>query len=178
MTNPVTLRDADAADAAAIAAVHVASWRASYRGIMADAYLDGPAEQERAKVWAERMSAAEPPLVVVAERGGSMVGFACAFPAEDAKWGTRIDNLHVLPHCQRQGIATRMMRALAVRIAAVEPSLPVFLWVYDVNSTARAAYQSLGGRPAEKGTRTGADGSVTAAWRMAWPEPLAIGAGT
>lgn len=176
MSEPVTLRDAGAADAAAIAAVHVASWRATYRGIMADAYLDGPVEQERAKVWAERMGAAEPPLVVVAEHDGAVVGFACAFPAEDAEWGTRIDNLHVLPGYQRQGIATRMMRTLAARIATVEPELPVFLWVYDVNSTARAAYRSLGGRPAEKGTRTGADGSVTAAWRMTWPQPLAIGA--
>ncbi len=176
MTNPVTLRDAGAADAAAIAAVHVQSWRAAYRGIMAEAYLDGPVELERARVWSERMAAPAPPLVVVAEHDGGMVGFACAFPAEDAEWGTRIDNLHVLPGYQRQGIATRLMRSLAARIATVEPTLPVFLWVYDVNSTARAAYQSLGGRPAEKGSRTGADGSVAAAWRMAWPDPLAIGA--
>ncbi|MDP6953646.1 MAG: GNAT family N-acetyltransferase [Alphaproteobacteria bacterium] len=176
MTEDITLRDAVAQDAPAIANVHVQSWRATYRGIMDDAYLDGPVEDERARVWAERMGAAEPPLVVVAEKAGEMVGFACAFPAEDAKWGTRIDNLHVRPGHQRQGIATRMMRSLAKRIATVEPELPVFLWVYDVNAVARAAYRALGGQASEKGTRTGADGSVTAAWRMTWPQPLAIGA--
>jgi len=38
----VTLRGARVADAAAMARVHVASWRSTYRGLMRDAVLDDP----------------------------------------------------------------------------------------------------------------------------------------
>jgi predicted GNAT family acetyltransferase len=174
----ITIRGVNIADALAIAAVHVKkSWRATYRGIMDDTYLDGAVAEERARTWGQRMAADEPPLVVVGESDDRMVGFACTFPAEDPKWGTRIDNLHVLPDYKRQGIATRLMGTLSARIAVVEPGLPVFLWVYDGNSAARTAYEALGGRAMEKGSRAGVDGSVSMAWRMTWPDPPAIAAG-
>ena len=73
--------------------------------------------EKRARTWAQRMAADEPPLVVVGKSDDRMVDFACAFPAEDPKWGTRIDNLHVLLDYKRQSIATRLMGTLGTRIA-------------------------------------------------------------
>ncbi|MDP7174362.1 MAG: hypothetical protein QF742_12060 [Alphaproteobacteria bacterium] len=147
----ITKRGANTADALAIAAVYVKeSRRATYRGTMDDSYLDGAVAEERARTWGQRMAADEPPLVVVGESDDRIVGFTCAFPAEDPEWGTRNDNLH---------------------------ALPAFLWVYDVDSAARAAYGVLGGRVMEKGSRTGVDGSVSMVWRMIWPALLAIAAG-
>ncbi len=170
----ITIRGANTADALAIAAVYVKeSRRATYRGIMDDSYLGGAVAEERARTWGQRMAADEPPLVVVGESDDRMVGFACTFPAENPKWGTRVDNLRVLPDYKRQGIATRLMGTLSTRITAVEPELPVFLWIYDVNSAARTACEALGGRAMEKGSGTGVDGSVS----MTWPDSLAIAAG-
>jgi hypothetical protein len=40
------VREANAGDAAAIARLHVESWRATYRGILRDEYLDGNAAAE------------------------------------------------------------------------------------------------------------------------------------
>lgn len=172
----IAIRDARGEDDAhAIAAVQAESWRATYRGILTDAYLAGPIDAERRDFWRARFADQVPPTVVACV-GDSVVGFACAFAEEDARWGSRIDNLHVLPSHRRRGLATRLMRALADRLEAAAPEVPVYLWVYEVNQTARATYESLGGRLTEQGSRTGADGSVAPALRYTWPMPAAIGA--
>ena len=165
-------------DADAIAAAHAESWRATYRGILSDAYLDGPIDKERRRLWRKRFADASPPLTVVGYEGETLAGFACAFVKDDARWGTRIDNLHVLPAFKRRGLATQLMRVLAGRIDAVAPDTPVYLWVYEVNHAARAAYESLGGRLTEHGSRTGADGTDAPALRYTWTSPAEIGANT
>lgn len=161
-------------DADAIAAVHAESWRTAYRGILSDAYLDGPIDAERRRLWRARC-ADQAPATVVACNGDMVVGFACAFAEEDTLWGSRIDNLHVLPSHQRQGLATRLLYAVADRLNAMAPEVPVYLWVYVVNQAARATYESLGGRLTERGLRTGADGTTAPALRYTWPTPTAIG---
>jgi len=176
MVTDFVVRDANGLDDAdAIAAAHAESWRATYRGILSDAYLDGPIEEERRNLWRARFADAPPPLTVVGWVGDTLAGFACAFARDDARWGTRIDNLHVLPVFKRRGLATQLMCAVANRIETLAPDTPVYLWVYDVNDAARAAYESLGGRLAERGSRTGADGTDAPALRYTWPSPASIG---
>ena len=55
----VELRDATAADAHALATVHVASWRAAYRGLMPDEVLAGLSVPEREQLWSDRLTAQE-----------------------------------------------------------------------------------------------------------------------
>jgi len=162
-------------DADAIAAAHAESWRATYRGILSDAYLDGPIDEERRNLWRKRFADVSPPLAVVGYAGDTLAGFACAFAKDDARWGTRIDNLHVLPAFKRRRLATGLMRAVADRIDTVAPDTPVYLWVYEVNHAARAAYESLGGRLTEHGSRTGADGTDAPALRYTWKSPAEVG---
>ena len=40
-----------------IAALHAASWKAAYRGLFADSYLDGDVEYERLRHWRQRIEA-------------------------------------------------------------------------------------------------------------------------
>ena len=47
------VRWATADDAAAIAAVHIASWRAAYRGLLPDAVLDSLSLEARTDHWRE-----------------------------------------------------------------------------------------------------------------------------
>lgn len=50
-----TLREAVPTDARAIAETHVASWRAAYRGIIDDAWLDGRTFEEREESWSKSL---------------------------------------------------------------------------------------------------------------------------
>jgi hypothetical protein len=45
----IQLRRATPEDAAALAAVEVSCWRAAYRGLIPDAYLDGLSEAKKAE---------------------------------------------------------------------------------------------------------------------------------
>jgi len=77
------LRSATAADAPAIAALHAASWRYTYRGTMSDEYLAGDVVSERLAVWTGRLNAPSPrQYVVIAESNDRVVGFACAYACE------------------------------------------------------------------------------------------------
>ena len=49
------IRIAQQEDSVAIAAVHAASWRGSYRGILSDKYLNDELESERLSIWKQRL---------------------------------------------------------------------------------------------------------------------------
>ena len=51
-----TIRAASAADADAIAALHVASWRSAYRGIFNDSTLGPALDEERRRHWRARLA--------------------------------------------------------------------------------------------------------------------------
>lgn len=53
---PISVRHATEADAAAIGALHVRAWQWAFRGLMADAYLDGLSNQvdHRTAMWRRR----------------------------------------------------------------------------------------------------------------------------
>ena len=68
----------------AIAAVLAASWRGSYRGLLSDKYLDDELESERLSIWKQRLKFPKTnQYVTVAEQESQIVGFACAFGADD-----------------------------------------------------------------------------------------------
>ena len=64
-------------DANAIAAVHAESWRTAYRGILSDAYLDGPIDAERRRLWRARCCG-QAPATGVAFNWGIGGGFSRA----------------------------------------------------------------------------------------------------
>ncbi|HEY4215527.1 MAG TPA: GNAT family N-acetyltransferase [Gemmatimonadaceae bacterium] len=51
----INIRKAVPTDAGAIADVHVASWRATYAGLVAQSYLDGLSVAERTAAWERRL---------------------------------------------------------------------------------------------------------------------------
>jgi GNAT superfamily N-acetyltransferase len=113
--------------------------------MLSDEYLDGDLLGERTTLWIDRLT--DPPAnqrVLIAEVNQDMAGFACAFFADDPKLGTLLDNLHVLPEFQRQGIGFRLMSEIAFWCHEQSPGEGLFLWVIEANSRARNFYQRHG----------------------------------
>jgi predicted N-acetyltransferase YhbS len=99
------LRTAISNDAQAIAQLHTDSWRIAYRGILLDSFLDGDILQNRLEIWSKRFAEPTPnQLVIIAEEDGEMLGFVCLYGADDVKWGSLIDNLHVRPDIKGRGV--------------------------------------------------------------------------
>ena len=151
------IRNAIAADLPAIGAIHASSWRAAYRGILADAFLDGDLVEDRKTRWsgiAERIGPRD--NLLIATDGEGAVGFiagwtSAALGCEDG-YGVYIDNLHVRPELRGNRYGEQLFRALAGNAAAnaaANAKISAYLWLLDGNAPAHRFYQRLGGRDGE-----------------------------
>jgi len=141
------LRQAVAEDAGAIARVQVETWRAAYRGIVPDAFLDEMDVGERAASW--RDGFAERPLrrtTWVAESEGALVGFVAFGPCRDEDVSATVGELYAIyvrPDRWRRGVGRALHdRCLAeLRGRGFEEAT---LWALEGNPGARVFYEALG----------------------------------
>ncbi len=146
---PISLRPARPGDAAAIAKVHVETWRAAYAGIVPDTYLVSMTESKQALMWNNMIRrAAAPEAVLAAEStdvpGGRIVGFGSCGGARGQSGGGEIFTLYVAPDWQGQGIGRLLLEALFVQLHGSGLNQAV-IWVLSGNP-ARFFYEALGGR--------------------------------
>lgn len=144
----VTIRPATPADAERIAAVHIASWREAYRGVVPDEYLASLDEPSRAERWRDTLAALDRGHAVwVAEDEGDLVGFSYLGPSrdEDAERMTiEIYSIYLDPNAWGRGVARELMRTT---LAAVPDGAAVTLWALDTNDRARHFYRRNGFTP-------------------------------
>lgn len=145
----VELRDATPADAPALAAVQVASWRTAYRGLMPDEVLAGLSVPELERVWSGRFTGRPPRTsVVVATVGRRLVGFASSGPplVPTDRADPAVGDLYALyldPDHWGRGIGTLLHAAALDRLGA-HGFTRAGLWVLDGNQRALRFYQRTG----------------------------------
>jgi ribosomal protein S18 acetylase RimI-like enzyme len=163
-------RDAEPGDAEAIAALHAESWRAHYRGILPDAYLDGEVFAERQAFWRDALRAprAAGQLVLVATRLAALAGFVAIVRDREPGFGAEIENLHVRPRLCGRGLGRRLLGEAVGRLAAAGVS-SACLWVYDANEAAIRFYRRLGGMTDKHGFDDFA-GAHAPHTRIVWPD--------
>jgi ribosomal protein S18 acetylase RimI-like enzyme len=152
----MTIRDAKPEDAAAIAQVHVASWRTTYPGIMPQEHLDALLVAEYEQMWWGRLRFAglNKPLVSVAEtEDRQLVGFVSggAERSGDADYLGEIYALYLLHSLQRQGLGRKLVQTMARRLDA-GGFQTLLIWVNAHNSACHF-YEALGGIAARTGQR-------------------------
>ncbi len=172
----LTLREAGAADWEAVAALHIASWRSAYRGMLRESYLDDTIEAERRAIWQARFAGGprQDQIVVVAEDGTGFVALACILTGQDRRWGSLIDNLHVRPDRKRGGIGRAVLAEATRRIPAHHAATPLHLTVLEANRAAQAAYESWGGALSERLEAAMPDGQTLPVRRYSWESPAAL----
>ena len=157
----ICIRRARPADAAAIGAVHVATWRTAYAGVLPDDYLAGMSVLRHAAgyeaaiadrrnghaVFVAVASGADAAAGTPADAPGTVIGFVSGGRARRPDFGQgEVETLYLLDDYRDRGIGRRLMRAMAAHLAAVG-CRSAMLWVLKDNPT-RWFYQRLGGRPA------------------------------
>jgi ribosomal protein S18 acetylase RimI-like enzyme len=162
------LRIAGPADADAVAAIHAASWRTSYRGILDDEFLDGPLDaysRDRWRAWFTLIGG--PPVhLVLAEQAETPVAFVCVVHS-GGEFGDLITNLHVLKEARGNGIGRLLLRE-AARLVRAEGGQAMHLWVYSSNTEAIRFYDHEGGTPESKQPHLAADGKMRPSFRYLW----------
>lgn len=144
----ISVREAVPADAAALARVHVDTWRTAYAGILPDEFLAGLSYLNSESNWSQALTAIRPgESVLVAETAaGAIVGFANGAPEResDPLFRGEIYSIYLLAAYQRMGVGRRLFTALAQRLR--QDGLESFLlWVLKDNLPARRFYEALGG---------------------------------
>jgi ribosomal protein S18 acetylase RimI-like enzyme len=171
------LRPMTPADADGVAALHAASWRGAYRGVFTDHYLDHDADTERRTAWHDRLSAAATSAdwgLVAEDAAGRLLGFAWVMPDHDPVWGDYIDNLHVAPAAKGGGLGRRLMKAVAERLQRDGSTRPLYLWVLDANTAARAFYERLGAEVTDPQLSDPLGGRQHPVWRCVWRQPAIL----
>ncbi|WP_437075382.1 N-acetyltransferase family protein [Streptomyces sp. enrichment culture] len=137
------------ADCDRVAEVRIGGWRAAYRGLMPQPYLDALSVSEDADRHRARLTAADGRATdLVAEEGGTVVGWACHGPYRDGEVLTPDAELYAIyvdPGRCGEGIG-RALLAESVRRCADAGHPRMLLWVLKGNTSARRFYERAGFR--------------------------------
>lgn len=142
----IVIRQAEPADARAIARVHVATWRTAYRGQMPDDFLARLSVDERTERWT-RTIPLETVGTFVAENRGEIVGFVSAGAARESDSDRTGDvySLYVLKRLAGQGIGSALLTEAEAWLRE-RGRVDARLWVLATNDRARAFYAARGWR--------------------------------
>lgn len=149
----ILLRPARPADAPALARTHVAVWRRTYRDLAPQSAQDALDEARRLAFWTGALGdPARPGLILAAESGGAVIGFASGGfasggPATEAVFAGRaeVKHLYVDDAHARRGIGRRLLAALCADLWA-GGARGIGLGVVVGNDPAIAFYEAMGGR--------------------------------
>lgn len=145
------IRKAMRADSAAIAKVHVESWRSTYAGLVPDRYLLDLSTDIQTARWQTIIAQARSgECTLVAEsptaNGFEVVGFASGGPSRKRGSPARAEvyTLYVLDDFHNLGIGRALLTGL-MRDLLARGHRDAFLWVVSENP-ARFFYQAMGGQ--------------------------------
>lgn len=146
----VEIRKAGAADAAAIAAIHVHSWIATYGGAPSNRGIDSDIAH-RTDLWKLRLrKQGTAPQISVAVSNAAVVGFIYFGPSPDADHDPtttgQVLSLHVDPDLTNRGIGRRLIQHALDGFRGAGCASAT-LWVVAENRRSRGFYERLGWRP-------------------------------
>lgn len=144
----VSIRTAESPDAAAIAHVHVQSWRTTYADILPAEYLASLNEGERTALWQDWLL--RDICSHVAEIDGVVVGFVSGGPVREplGEYGGEMYAIYLFQSAQGKGIGRQLLGALASALLARDFKNMV-VWVLEQNPAVRF-YERTGAQHLER----------------------------
>jgi L-amino acid N-acyltransferase YncA len=139
----LTIRKADIEDAAAIAHVHVESWKTTYAGIVSDVFLASLNQEVRTQSWQEQILAANISILVAEDETG-IFGFAAGGKIREKldDYDAELYAIYLLRERQKQGAGRTLCLTLA---SALQTSgfTSMIVWVLEQNPSV-SFYERLG----------------------------------
>jgi len=157
-------------DAWDLAEIHVASWRESYRGLIADSYLDRMSVPLHARRFTRALTEPGPhdATLAAADREG-LVGYVAGGPSRTRRRGeAEIQTLYVRRTAQHAGLGRRLVVACA-RVFADQGARSLMISTLRDNLPARGFYEHLGGQADEPRPEPGPGGVVYEVGYL-WPD--------
>ena len=141
----VNIRRAVPDDADACAAIHVAAWEASYRGIMPDEEFAKRPLERRQQQWRDWLARDDQVTLVACDERETVLGFAGTLLLDGSNgFDSYLAMLYLRPDSKRQGLGTTLLRAIACDLVALGAQ-NMALRTLRLNPV-RAFYERLGAR--------------------------------
>jgi ribosomal protein S18 acetylase RimI-like enzyme len=140
-----TLRPALPRDLESLAALHVETWQAAYRGLIPEPLLAKVDLEHGRRRLVSRLGQ-DPPRVLLVEDQGAALGFCRFGPAKGESEIAEVFALNVAPAHWRGGHGRRLLDGAHQRLAA-EGFREAWLWVLEGNQRAREFYEAIGWAP-------------------------------
>ncbi|MET8410282.1 GNAT family N-acetyltransferase [Streptomyces sp. NPDC005195] len=138
------------ADCDRVSEIRVRGWRAAYRGLMPQPYLDALSTEEDAAGRRRHFGQGGGAVVnLVAEQAGEVVGWACHGPCRDGEvraTDAELYAIYVDPDRTGAGVGRALLREAAERCATAGYER-MLLWVVKENTGARGFYEHAGFGP-------------------------------
>ncbi|MEN0087648.1 MAG: GNAT family N-acetyltransferase [Pseudomonadota bacterium] len=149
-TFTIDIRRAGSKDASSIAAVHDASWREAYSGIIPAKALQRMVQRRGVSWWATALRRGVEILVL--EVGDDIVGYATMGRNRVATldYDAEIYEIYLKPEYQGLGFGRRLFQATRQALAS-QGRKRVIVWALSDNERAEAFYHGLGGRAVATG---------------------------
>ena len=141
------IRAANIDDAAAISAVHIDTWKTTYRGMVPDYIIDDLDYVKNNERWRQTLSFLDNQQTFVAVTDdGRIAGFTSAGPNRNTqyKFDSELYAIYILKKYQRLGAGTALVYEVARWLDSQEYR-SMIIWVLKDNP-ARKFYESLGGK--------------------------------
>nr|WP_182200746.1 GNAT family N-acetyltransferase [Paraliobacillus salinarum] len=144
------IRVASAADYAAIAKVHVDSWRETYREIVPQSYLDQLSYDEKVALW-QKILASGAKVFVAENDQGQIVGFANGGKERTGDYSLyqgEVYAVYLLQSYQNKGIGKELLQRVTANLKKQKLN-GVLIWVLADNPSV-GFYQAIGGEKVDE----------------------------
>lgn len=131
-----------------MARVHVDTWKATYRGIVPDRYLDELTyESDLSRGFGKWLKEPTPywTYLVAVDSAGNVIGFAVGGPNRDPdpEFKGELGAIYVLKESQGKGVGRALVREVARHLIEIGTA-SMIVWVLEANPY-RRFYEKLGG---------------------------------
>ena len=133
------IRPAQQKDAADIGRVYCEGWKAAYRGLMPEFFLDALTPEN----CAPKPDHIAPKRRFVAEHDGEVVGTVTFGAGREDAALAEIQSLYVLPEYWQNGLGRALVEAVAKQ-AKAQGYPALYVWTLEGNVRAKAFYERLG----------------------------------
>ena len=165
--NHMVFREGQESDLAEIAALHTASQRLTYRGLLSDRYLDGLDPAKQRQKW-EVFSRQEGHTLLAARNRDGLLGFAAWKRDEELPKCLYLEALHVAPEARGKGVGADLIRR-AARYARENGYRTMSVCIVKGNEGARRLYTRLGAVH-DKDFTDHFEGTRSHSEKLLWPD--------
>jgi ribosomal protein S18 acetylase RimI-like enzyme len=149
----ILIRDVSLTDSPGLGRLHVDTWQATYKGIIADEYLLGMSYEKSTAMFERMLKKPFPGLKTFVADAGDEIGIVGAATVgferrKNHEFRGELHGIYVLPAFQHQGIGLRLVSAATVHLRKLGLR-NMLVWVLADNPY-RFFYEKLGGRIVEE----------------------------